>query len=147
MPCKKSSGGTKLLSIKIKLDALAENLMTMIECELHVENSSSIKLISSGRVLDPLKSLTDQNVKNFQQILAVETNEEESKIEDKSYNRIAKIRKDAEILLKKNGSDYFKVFLFYNIYNCNLSNFSTFKISSKIRMDKQCICPKMNVSQ
>lgn len=118
VPCKKSSGGTKLLSVKIKLDELAQNLMILISNELQIENCSSIKLISSGRVLDPIRTLTEQNVKNFQQILAVETNENQSKAEDKNYNRVAKIRKDAEMLLKKNGSDYFKVemhFLF--IYN------------------------------
>lgn len=109
VPCKKSSGGTKLLSLKIKLDDLAQNLLALISNELLIENCNSIKLISSGRVLDPLKTLAQQNVKNFQQILAVETREEESKVEDKNYNRIAKIRKDAELLLKKNGSDYFKV--------------------------------------
>ena len=108
MPCKKSSGGTKLLSLKVKLDELAQNLLTLISNEIK-NSSNNIKLISSGRVLDPLKTLTEQNVKNFQQILAVETHEEESRVEDKNYNRIAKIRKDAELLIKKNGSDYFKV--------------------------------------
>ena len=108
MPCKKSSGGTKLLSLKGKLDELAQNLLTLISNEIK-NSSNNIKLISSGRVLDPLKTLTEQNVKNFQQILAVETHEEESRVEDKNYNRIAKIRKDAELLIKKNGSDYFKV--------------------------------------
>lgn len=110
VPCKKaSSGGTKLLSIKIKLDESAQHLMTLISSELKLDNSNSIKLISSGRVLDSQKTLNDQNVKNFQQILAVETSDEDSRSEDKNYSRITKIRRDAEVLLKKNGSDYFKL--------------------------------------
>lgn len=114
VPCK--SGGTKLLTIKIKLDEIAQNLLTLIRNELEVQSINAIKLISAGRVLDPQRTLNEQNVKNFQQILAVETKEDESKSEDKSYNRIAKIRKDAETLLKNGSSDYFKVKI-YQIFS------------------------------
>lgn len=82
--------------------------MTLISTELQNLNSNSIKLISSGRLLDQQKSLAEQNVKNFQQILAIQVNEV-SENEDKNYSRITKIRRDAETLLMKNSSDYFKV--------------------------------------
>lgn len=98
----------KLLTLKIKLVEPADNLMTLLSHKLELTDKR-IKLIASGRVLDSQKSLSEQNVKNFQQILAVETSEEEGKNDDKNYSRIAKIRKDAEVLLKNKNSDYFKV--------------------------------------
>lgn len=70
-----------------------------------------IKLISSGQVLDPENSLIDQNVKNFQQILALilETTETDALNESNSYDRIKKIRSEAELLLNNKQSDFFHV--------------------------------------
>lgn len=70
-----------------------------------------IKLISSGQVLDPEKSLIDQNVKNFQQILALilETTETDALNESNSYDRIKKIRSEAELLLNNKQSAFFHV--------------------------------------
>ena len=70
-----------------------------------------IKLISSGQVLDPENSLIDQNVKNLQQILALilETTETDALNESNSYDRIKKIRSEAELLLNNKKSDFFHV--------------------------------------
>lgn len=70
-----------------------------------------IKLISSGQVLDPDNSLVNQNVKNFQQILALilETTETDALNESNSYDRIKKIRSEAELLLNNKQSDFFHV--------------------------------------
>lgn len=106
VPCKKSSGGTKLLTVKIKLTEPTSNLMTSIGNEMVTQNS--IKLISSGRVLDPEKSLAEQNIKNFQQILALES-KNETDAENQTYNRVTKIRKDAELLMKSKHSSFFKL--------------------------------------
>lgn len=106
VPCKQSSGGTKLLTIKIKLTDSVENLITLIAIEIKTQNS--IKLISSGRVLDPQKSLAEQNIKNFQQILALESKDEKNS-DNQTYNRITKIRKDAETLMRGKSYDFFKL--------------------------------------
>lgn len=62
-------------------------------------------------MLDPEKSLVDQNVKNFQQILALvlETTETDALTEANSYDRIKKIRSEAELLLNNKQSDFFHV--------------------------------------
>lgn len=106
IPCKKSSGGTKLLTIKIKLTDTVSNLMTLIANETMTNNS--IKLISSGRVLDNEKTLAEQNIKNFQQILALESKDEKDS-DNQTYNRVTKIKKDAEILMKSKSSSFFKL--------------------------------------
>ena len=110
MPCKRSAGGTKLLSLKVKLADMAESLITLVSLELNIP-SSRIKLISGGRVLIPNRTLTEQNVKNFQQIMALEMriDQDEAKAENEAYDRVLKIRKDAEVLIKNSKNDYFKV--------------------------------------
>lgn len=61
--------------------------------------------------MDPENSLLNQNVKNFQQILALilETTETDALNESNSYDRIKKIRSEAELLLNNKQSDFFHV--------------------------------------
>ncbi|XP_070495541.1 NEDD8 ultimate buster 1-like [Chironomus tepperi] len=110
VPCKRSVGGTKLLSLKVKLADNAESLITLVSQELNIP-SNRIKLISGGKVLIPDRTLMEQNVKNFQQIMALEmkVDQDEAKAENEAYDRVQKIRKDAEILIKNSKNDYFKL--------------------------------------
>lgn len=110
MPCKQTVGGTKLLSLKVKLADNAESLITLVSQELKIP-SNRIKLICGGKVLMPDRTLTEQNVKNFQQIMALEmkVDQDEAKAENEAYDRVYKIRKDAEVLIKNSKNDYFKV--------------------------------------
>ncbi|CAO1386877.1 unnamed protein product [Diamesa serratosioi] len=102
------SGGTKLITIEIKLSDNVSMLQQLIGEKLLIAKEK-IKLISSGQVLDPESSLVDQNVKNFQQILALilETTETDALTESNSYDRIKKIRSEAELLLNNKQSDFF----------------------------------------
>jgi len=110
VPCKQTVGGTKLLSLKVKLADNAESLITLVSQELKIP-SNRIKLICGGKVLMPDRTLTEQNVKNFQQIMALEmkVDQDEAKAENEAYDRVYKIRKDAEVLIKNSKNDYFKV--------------------------------------
>ncbi|CAG9803330.1 unnamed protein product [Chironomus riparius] len=110
VPCNRSAGGTKLLSLKVKLSDMTESLLTLVSEELNIP-SNRIKLISGGRVLIHQKTLTEQNVKNFQQIMALEMkiDQDEAKAETEIYDRVLKIRKDAEVLIKNSKNDYFKL--------------------------------------
>ncbi|KAG5682950.1 hypothetical protein PVAND_012267 [Polypedilum vanderplanki] len=109
-PSKKVLGGQKLFDVKVKLTDNAENLRALISNELSL-NETRLKLISGGKVLNDGISLQEQNVKNFQQILVleIEINEEQAALESQPYDRIQKIRKDAEILLKNKNSSYFNL--------------------------------------
>lgn len=94
----------------MKLANNADSLITLLSQELNIP-SIRIKLISGGKVLIPDKTLTEQNVKNFQQIMALEmkVDQDEVKAENEVYDRVQKIRKDAEVLIKNSKNDYFKV--------------------------------------
>lgn len=127
MPSKNSACGTKQLSLKVKLSEKAQSLLDLISQELNI-GSNRIKLISNGKVLSAEKTLSEQNVKNFQQMLALEmkVDQEEAKAENEAYDRIQKIRKDAEVLIKNKNNDYFKVRLVHWLYLIlfNLTKFS-----------------------
>jgi hypothetical protein len=145
VPCKQTNAGTKLLDVKIKLTENTENLQQLIANETKIP-PNRIKLISAGKVLAPHKTLTEQNIKNYQQILALELSDESKAVaEDQAYDRIQKIRMDAEKLLKNNNQDYFKVF-YNSIYKIHVPHFFLFVAiySSRIKMEKQFICRRVN---
>jgi hypothetical protein len=106
-----SKRGARLFDIKVKLTENAADLRALISSELDIGDIHRLKLISGGRVLDAERNLRDQNVKNFQQILVLEINidREQASSESEPYDRIQKIRKDAEVLLKNKNSNYFNV--------------------------------------
>lgn len=110
MPSKNTSSGSKFQSYKVKLNENAEKLLELISKDVEIP-VNRLKLISGGKVLNPHGSLSEQNVKNFQQIMALEmkVDKEEAKAENHSYDRVLKIRNDAEALLKNKSNDYFKV--------------------------------------
>lgn len=86
-------------------------LRKLVASQLNL-SENRVKLISTGKVLDmSQQSLRDHGVRNFQHILAleIEVDEEQATAESQPYDRIQKIRKDAEVLLKAKNNDYFKV--------------------------------------
>lgn len=101
------ANGTKMLCLKVKLTDSAKNLQEMIAAKLLI-HPDSIKVIANGRVLDLEKSLLEQGVKNNKQIMAVVTEGEGGTQED-PYQRIRKIRSEAEILLKNKNSGFLAV--------------------------------------
>lgn len=64
-----------------------------------------VKIISSGHVIDPSKTLESQNVSNNQQLLALILPPNDTHDND-IYDRTAKIKADAEVLIKNRNSDY-----------------------------------------
>lgn len=79
----------------------------MIAAKLLIQ-PENIKVIANGKVLDLQKSLLEQGVKNNKQIMAVVTEGEGGTQED-PYQRIRKIRNEAEILLKNKDSGFLAV--------------------------------------
>lgn len=111
-----------MLCLKIKLADSAQDLQHMIAAKLLIQ-PENIKVIANGRVLDLQKSLLEQGVKNNKQIMAVVTEGEGATQED-PYQRIRKIRSEAEILLKNKDSGFLAVsaghFNNTNLLNGNL---------------------------
>lgn len=98
-----------MLCLKIKLADNAQELQAMIAAKLSVPQEK-IKVIANGKVLDLQKSLLEQGVKNNKQIMAVVTEGEDGKQED-PYQRIRKIRREAEVLLNSKDSGFLAVSL------------------------------------
>lgn len=96
-----------MLCLKVKLADNAQELQEMVAAKLSIL-SENVKVIANGRVLHPQKSLLEQGIKNNKQIMAVVTEGEGGKQED-PYQRIRKIRAEAEILLKNKDSGFLAV--------------------------------------
>lgn len=67
---------------------------------------SSVKLISSGIILNRLQTLDDQQLHNNQQVMAIvmETTSTEANEESAVYDKFQTTKSDAEILLKRSDS-------------------------------------------
>uniref|UniRef100_A0A336ME18 CSON014235 protein n=1 Tax=Culicoides sonorensis TaxID=179676 RepID=A0A336ME18_CULSO len=99
-------GGTLLHSFDIKLTENGKALQEMISSKIEIPYNR-IKLIFSGRVIDPSKALIEQRVTNNQQLLAlVLPASDDIQLENDIYDRVAKIKADAEILIKNRNSEY-----------------------------------------
>ena len=111
--CESSTGGIRFMTYKVKLGEFPEILINLISQDLSI-SSNYIKLISAGKLLSPERTLSQQGVKNFQQIMALimKVDREEACAENEPYDRVQKIKKDAEILMKTQNGDYFKVISF-----------------------------------
>jgi methionine synthase II (cobalamin-independent) len=70
-----------------------------------------IKLISSGKVVEQHKTLDSQNIRNNQQLMALvlSVSEQEVEKEDEMYDKIRKIREDAETLINSNDGGFMHV--------------------------------------
>jgi Ubiquitin-like domain len=101
--CPGGVGGTRLISVNIKLTDIGVDLQKLVAEKLET-SSSRVKLIANGKVLDLFKTMDAQNVKNNQQLMALllTESEEEAEKEDKMYDKLRKIREDALTLINSN---------------------------------------------
>lgn len=70
------------------------------------KKNSRIKIIAAGHVIVPNRTLSSQNVTNNQQLLALILPPSDTQLDNDIYDRTAKIKADAEILIKNRNSDY-----------------------------------------
>jgi len=106
--CPGGVGGTRLISVNIKLTDIGEDLQKIVAEKLQ-SSSGRVKLISNGKVLDPFKTLDGQNIRNNQQLMALllTESEQQAEQEDMMYDKIRKIREDALTLINSNKDSGF----------------------------------------
>lgn len=72
-----------------------------------------VKLISAGKVINCHQILSEQNLQNNQQIMAVilesRENLAENQAENAAYDRVQKAREDAQILINQKRHDFMQV--------------------------------------
>ncbi len=72
-----------------------------------------MKLISAGKVITSHQILSEQNLQNNQQIMAIilesTTNLAENAAENAAYDRVQKAREDAQLLIKQKRHDFMQV--------------------------------------
>lgn len=72
-----------------------------------------VKLISAGKVINSHQILSEQNLQNNQQIMAVilesRENLAENQAENAAYDRVQKAREDAQILINQKRHDFMQV--------------------------------------
>ena len=68
-----------------------------------------IKLVCSGKIINGVRTLQEQKVSNGATVMALvmACSEEEAKRECSTYDRVHKIRSDAEMLINENDSSNF----------------------------------------
>lgn len=98
--------GTQLLSLEISLDESAKILGNLIAEKLKIEKQI-VRVIAAGRVLDEVRSLKEQNVSNNQQLMALISTEDTS--DNSTYDRAARIKRDAEQLVNDKKSSYMEM--------------------------------------
>ncbi|XP_063704634.1 NEDD8 ultimate buster 1 [Culicoides brevitarsis] len=98
-------GGTDLHTVEVSLEETGSALQEIIATKLNV-TVDRVTLIFSGHVVDTAKTLSSQNVKNNQQLLALIRSADDSK---DVYAVTAKIKSDAELLIQNSYSNDFLV--------------------------------------
>ncbi|KAJ6638174.1 NEDD8 ultimate buster 1 [Pseudolycoriella hygida] len=94
-------GGTRLITINVKLTEIGSTLQELVAKELGT-CPLSVKLISAGKVINSHQVLSEQNIKNNQQIMALTLKSSENLAEDAAYNKVQKAREDAQLLINQN---------------------------------------------
>lgn len=68
-----------------------------------------MKLISAGKVIDSNKILSEQNLQNNQQIMAVILESSDNLAENAAYDRVQKAREDAQLLINQKRHEFMQV--------------------------------------
>lgn len=103
-----------------------------------------VKLISAGKVINSHHILSEQNLQNNQQIMAVILESSENLAENAAYDRVQKAREDAQLLINQKGHNFMEVsedgfcgqFVFF-VYNYQLANVIVFFVLDG-RSKRQC---------
>ncbi|XP_053687426.1 NEDD8 ultimate buster 1-like [Sabethes cyaneus] len=98
----------RYFDVKIKVTSIGEDLAKMVAEKLSVD-ASSIKLVCAGKVLTNYLTLLEQKVVNggTVMVLIMKQSKEAAQQESDTFDRIRKIRTDAQMLINDNGSSNF----------------------------------------
>ncbi|XP_053947894.1 NEDD8 ultimate buster 1-like [Anastrepha ludens] len=97
-----NQGGTQnVLEVKCPLNALGKELQKNIAEKLQLTDSNCVKCISSGKIIDPERTLEAQGIKNNQQLMVIisEADRNESNSKEAMYDRIRNIKMDVEAIV------------------------------------------------
>ncbi|XP_053658507.1 NEDD8 ultimate buster 1-like [Anopheles marshallii] len=102
------AGSNREFDLKVKITALGSHLCELIGQRLSLE-PRKLKLVCAGKIITNGRSLQEQKVTNGSTIMALVMahSEEEAKRECSTYDRVYKIRADAEMLINENDSSNF----------------------------------------
>ncbi|XP_049292034.1 NEDD8 ultimate buster 1-like [Anopheles funestus] len=102
------TGSNQEFDLKVKITELGSHLCELIGHRLSLD-PRKLKLVCSGQIVSSMRSLQEQKVANGSTIMALVMlhSEEEAKRECSTYDRVHKIRTDAEMLINENDSSNF----------------------------------------
>lgn len=109
-----------------------------------------VKLISAGKVITSHQILSEQNLQNNQQILAVilesSNSQAENAAESAAYDRVQKAREDAQLLIKQKRHEFMQVSVEFDQFRTTerCSIVVSYLRRWKIRRAMQFICRHMN---
>ena len=101
----------KHFTAKVKISSKAQELAEIVADHLGA-HANRIKLVCAGRVLNPTKTLSEQHVPNGASMMALVMAQsvDAAQKENSLYDRVHKIRTDAELLINDNDhSDFLSV--------------------------------------
>uniref|UniRef100_A0A1A9ZNF3 UBA domain-containing protein n=1 Tax=Glossina pallidipes TaxID=7398 RepID=A0A1A9ZNF3_GLOPL len=98
-------GTESIVEVKCPLTSLGGVLQKNIAKILDIDEPDRIKCISAGKILDPCQSLTDQGIKNNQQLMLIisEASKKEQMQGFVVHDRIQKIKQDVETIVDSNS--------------------------------------------
>uniref|UniRef100_A0A182T108 Ubiquitin-like domain-containing protein n=1 Tax=Anopheles maculatus TaxID=74869 RepID=A0A182T108_9DIPT len=102
------TGSNREFDMKVKITEQGSHLCELIGQRLSLD-ARKIKLVCSGKIISSVRSLQEQKITNGATIMALVLahSEEEAKRECSTYDRVHKIRTDAEMLINENDSSNF----------------------------------------
>uniref|UniRef100_A0A182KGB1 UBA domain-containing protein n=1 Tax=Anopheles christyi TaxID=43041 RepID=A0A182KGB1_9DIPT len=102
------TGSNREFDLKVKVTDTGSQLCELIGQRLSLD-ARKIKLVCSGRIINGVRTLQEQKVTNGATVMALVMaySEEEAKRECSTYDRVHKIRTDAEMLINENDSTNF----------------------------------------
>uniref|UniRef100_A0A182PLB2 UBA domain-containing protein n=1 Tax=Anopheles epiroticus TaxID=199890 RepID=A0A182PLB2_9DIPT len=102
------TGSNREFELKVKITDTGSQLCELIGQRLSLD-PRKIKLVCSGRIINGVRTLQEQMVTNGATVMALVMahSAEEAKRECSTYDRVHKIRSDAEMLINENDSSNF----------------------------------------
>nr|XP_040236532.2 NEDD8 ultimate buster 1-like [Anopheles coluzzii] len=102
------TGSNREFDLKVQVTETGSQLCELIGQRLSLD-ARKIKLVCSGKIINGVRTLQEQKVSNGATVMALmmACSEEEAKRECSTYDRVHKIRSDAEMLINENDSSNF----------------------------------------